>query len=264
MNLVKDSAIVIQGADLGESDRLITFLTSRRGRLRAVAKGARRSRKRFLNALEPCTLLRIATAPSRREGGLSRLDSAEIVNNYPGIRSSATRFMLACLCCELACLWVQEEENENRAFSLMRWYLDSISTSPFPMRETLVFKTRLLAIAGYRQSWDRCSACGGPPRGTGIRYSIEQGGFRCAKCAGRGASAHVTVSAGTLRYLALMDTSKLDAMPRIRMSEATSAEAWNLLSALHCHHLQRTPRSYSAMPAELRGYAAPRSAAQSG
>ena len=84
----------------------------------------------------------------------------------------------------------------------------------------------------------------------------------CAKCAGRGMPSQVSVSAGTLRYLALMDTSRLDAMPRFRMSEAASAEAWNLLAALHCHHLQRTPRSYSVMPPELSGYAARTAVAQ--
>ncbi len=247
MKVIKDSAIVVAGMDMGESDRIITFLSLRHGKIKAVAKGAKRSRKRFLNALEPCTLLDITVVPSRRSGGgLGRLDSADIRESYPAIRASVNNFMLACLCCELSHMWVPEGDVHRDIFELFQWYLDNLAACSSPVMITLVFKTRLLTLAGYGQQWDRCVKCGGIPRGRKVRFSIRAGGYICSRCCQPGHSEHI-LSAGTLRSLAFMASSDLSAMNRFRMGKTAVEEAWRILGLLHCHHLQRSPLSYSVL-----------------
>ncbi len=244
MKLIEDSAIVVGGRDLGESDLLVTLVTGEHGKERVVAKGARRSRKRFLNALEPCTLLRARIAPSRTSSGLSRLDSVEIIESYPSIRASAETFMLACLCCELSELWSKEGDSSPALFNLFKWYLDGISdkTSDVLMC-TIAFKTRLLTISGYRQIWDRCAICGGKPRGAKVSFSIDQGGCICDDCSPETGTAHM-LAAGTLRSVAYMDEARYHALGRLKMGSIAMKEAWKLLSALHRYYLQRTPMSY--------------------
>ncbi len=250
MKFIKDSAIVVAGRDLGESDMLITFITREHGKMKAVAKGARRSRKRFLNALEPCTLLDFRIVPSR-SSGLGRLDSVEVSENYPAIRSSATCFMFASLCCELSDLWIHENDQAPELFKLFQWYLESIDReSTNALRHTLAFKTRLLAIAGYRQAWDRCVICGTNPRGSKVGFGIDQGGCVCSSCRAEGMLLK-DVSTGTLRSLAYLDSSGLPALDRLKMTRVSMKEAWQLLLALHRHLLQRTPNSYNVLNSTL-------------
>ncbi len=255
MELIEDSAIVVAGRDMGESDRLMTFVTSHHGKIRAVAKGARRSKKRFLNALEPCTLIGIKAVPPRTPGHLCRLDSAEIIESYPAIRASVDNFMLASLCCELADLWVQEEDPHEDIFELLNWFLKETCLGSSGLMGTLVFKTRLLSMAGYRQEWTKCVKCGIIPQGTRINFSMKTGGCLCTTCHGDSNTTD-TVSAGTLRSLAFMDRAGLTAIPRLKMGKAAMNEAWHLLAALHRYHLQRAPRSYSVMGEVIRKYLA--------
>lgn len=245
MEIIEDSAIVISGRDLGESDRLMTFITRCHGKVRAVAKGARRSRKRFLNALEPCTMLDIRVVPARTTG-LGRLDSAEITESYPAIRGSVKKFMLASLCCELADLWVQEGDAHGDIFDLLQWYLCTMSEESSGVMTTLVFKTRILSMAGYRQAWDHCVRCGAGIDGTSINFSMETGGCICASCSS-GNGTGQNIAAGTLKSLAFMDSQRLSGVSRLRMGRTAMNEAWQLLARLHCHHLRRAPMSYSVL-----------------
>ena len=250
MEIINDSAIVVAGRDLGESDRLMTFITMRYGKVRAVAKGARRSRKRFLNALEPCTSLIIRVIPPRT-AGLGRLDSAEITESYPSIRASVESFMLASLCCELTNLWVREGDSHSDIFDLFQWYLHEIDTDSSGIMSTLVFKTRLLSMAGYSQVWDRCVRCGAVPRGMQVSFSMDKGGCICSSCSAGNGTVH-TVAAGTLRSLAFVDTAGSAGASRLRMGKTAMNEAWHLLAGLHRYHLQQGPMSYSVLDEVIR------------
>ncbi len=245
METIEDAAIVVAGRDLGESDRLMTFISMRHGKVRAVAKGARRSRKRFLNALEPCTMLNIRVVPPRATG-LGRLDGAEIVESYPAIRGSVKKFMLASLCCELADMWVQEEDPHSDIFGLLQWYLSTLSSNASGLMATLVFKTRILSMAGYRQVWDQCARCGARIQGGCINFSMKSGGCICESCGSdKGTGQHV--AAGTLKSLAFIDNVQLSGISRLKMGRTAQNEAWQLLARLHCHHLRRAPMSYSVL-----------------
>jgi DNA repair protein RecO (recombination protein O) len=245
MEIVEDFAIVVAGRDLGESDRLMTFITRRHGKVRAVAKGARRSRKRFLNALEPCTRLLIRVVPPRTTG-LGRLDSAEITESYPAIRASVEKFMLASLCCELADLWVREGDAHSDIFDLLQWYMGMMSGNTSGLMNTIVFKTRILSMAGYGQTWDQCVRCGAGLTGPDISFSMETGGCICSSCGTENEKGY-RVTAGTVKSLAFLDSVELSGVSRLRMGRTAMDEAWRLLAGLHRYHLRRTPMSYSVL-----------------
>jgi DNA repair protein RecO (recombination protein O) len=244
--IFKSPAFVISGQDLGESDRLITFYTMARGKIRGIAKGAKRSRRRFVNALEPFTMLNLSMVPHRTTG-LNRIDSTEILDNFPPLRNKIDCYIMASLCCELVNLWTKENDPQEDLFKLLRWCLDSLNEGFLPRKTTLFFKTLLLALAGYAPDFDLCLLCKRPPIGNHVFFKLHAGGFICNECRKSGGKTH-KISLGTLKSLRHIQNRSLDSLHRLTMTDAVLEEAWSLIKSLHCHHLEQVPASYKLLP----------------
>ncbi len=249
--VLKSPAFVISGQDLGESDRLITFYTLASGKARGIAKGAKRSRRRFVNALEPFTLIYLCLVLPRTTG-LNRIDSTEIVDSFPFLRHRIDCYVMASLCCELVNLWTREGDPQEDLFRLLRWYFDSLKERSSTKKTTLYFKTKLLALAGYAPNWDLCLLCKKPPNGARVTFRLHDGGFVCSKCRNTDKAVH-TISLGTLRTLGHIQKGSLYNLHRLSIADAALEEAWSLIRSLHCHHLQRTPASYEVLSRLGRG-----------
>ena len=100
MAVRRDEAIILRTRDYSESDRLITFFTRKQGQLTGIAKGARRSKKRFVHTLEPCSHVDV-TYVDRPTSGLVRLDASELKNAFIALRSDIARLGYASLSCEI-------------------------------------------------------------------------------------------------------------------------------------------------------------------
>ncbi len=244
-DIFKSPAFVISGQDLGESDRLITFYTMARGKVRGIAKGAKRSRRRFVNALEPFTMLNLSLALPRTTG-LNRIDSTEILDNFPHLRHEVECYIMASLCCELINLWTKEDDPQEDLFKLLRWYLNSLNEGFHPRKTTLFFKTLLLALAGYAPDFDQCLLCKKPPMGDHVVFKLHAGGFICSGCRKAEEKTH-KISLGTLKSLRYIQKGPLDNLHRLTMTDAVLEEAWSLMKSLHCHHLEQVPASYVAV-----------------
>ncbi|NDY42854.1 DNA repair protein RecO [Dissulfurirhabdus thermomarina] len=238
------SAIVIGGRDLGESDRLVTLFTLEAGKTRVVAKGAKRSRRRFLNALEPFTRICARVAPPRTSG-LGRLDGADVLASPPDFAARFEAYPHAALCGELADLWFREGDPQPGAYRLLDDLVRALAApGADPARLSLWFQARVLALAGYGPTWDRCPRCGRPAAGVDLPFSLEGGGPVCCR---PGEDPALRVSAGTLRTLSHLAAKPMERLDRLRISPATLEEGLRLLRRLHCHHLQRMPASYRVL-----------------
>ena len=243
--IFKSPAFVISGQDLGESDRLITFYTMDRGKVRGIAKGAKSSRRRFVNALEPFTMLNLSLALPRTTG-LNRIDSTEILDNFPSLRHNVECYIMASLCCELVNLWTKENDPQEDLFKLLRSCLNSLNENLCPRKTTLFFKTMLLALAGYAPNFDQCLFCKKPPMGDNVFFKLHAGGFICSGCRKAGGKTH-KISLGTLKSLRYIQKGPFDKLHRLIMTDAVLEEAWSLIKSLHCHHLERVPVSYASV-----------------
>jgi DNA repair protein RecO (recombination protein O) len=241
----KSPAIVITARDMGESDRLVTFFTLTGGKVRGVAKGAKRSRHRFVNALEPFTFLRLCLVPSRTNG-LGRVDSVEIEESFPLLRHQVNAYGMASLCCELVDLWTREGDTHRELFSLLLWLLHSLKDVSSTKKTTLIFKTKLLALSGFGPDWENCLLCKEPLAGKNGGIWVHEGGFACGAC--RKTAVKVpAITLGVLRSLGHMQNRPVRELDRLSISEPTLTAAWSLMQRLHCHHLQRTPASYKVL-----------------
>lgn len=82
---LKGEAITLNSFDFQESDRIITFFSKELGKRRAIAKGARRSKKRFVGNLEPLSHINFICHFNQKTG-LLRLEEANLINPFKNLK----------------------------------------------------------------------------------------------------------------------------------------------------------------------------------
>jgi len=125
MHAEKIQAFVLSTLDYGDSDRVVSLFSLEHGRIKAFARGAKKSRKRFGAALE--TFARIETQVRFKEG-LSTLLQADIITVYPGIRADLGRIAHALYACELVEAMTPEGQPLPRLYRLFAAWLDRMET----------------------------------------------------------------------------------------------------------------------------------------
>jgi DNA repair protein RecO (recombination protein O) len=204
VGLYRDDGIVLRTQDLGEADRIITVLTRRTGRIRAVGKGVRRTKSRFGARLEPFTHVDLLLYEGRSLDIVTQADSlraygAPLTADYP--RYTAGVAML-----ETAERFTPEERQPaQRQFLLMVGGLRALGEGEHVPRLVLdAFLLRSLAVAGYAPALEECAVCGSPEVSAdgGLRaFAIAAGGLTCRSCRPAGAatpSAHTVALMGSL------------------------------------------------------------------
>lgn len=177
-------AIVLRTFDQGESDRLVHLYTEHLGRVSALARGARRSRRRFPGLLEIFALLRVQLVESPRTSIL-RLDAAGLERAAEGIPSDLGRYAIACQLLEILDRFTAEHEANPELFRFAAGVLEVLDDeTPDPLLALLVL-SKTLARMGYRPQLVVCGECGrglGAGAGT-VAFAPRHGGAVCARCA---------------------------------------------------------------------------------
>jgi len=244
-------AIVIGVKDYGESDKIVTFYSLSRGRMAGIAKGAKRSLKRFVNKLELFSLLELFFSDSR-SSSLVRLDQADLLDPFPALRENYDRYTAAALICELTFHWTRENDPDPNLFSLLAWSLKNIEDLKRPAPWGVVlFQIKMLTLLGYQPDLNGCTECGSlSPRKAPYRFSSARNGLVCTPCArpdNRFETACLPISLSTSRFLHKaqeMDTSML---PRLRFSREAVEESIALLRSYSSTILQRDINSWDQL-----------------
>lgn len=141
-------AIVLSTLDYGESDRIVSLFSLELGRIKAFAKAARASRKRFAGSLEPGNRLELTL--QLRHDGLSRLELVEATRSHPGLRSSLESLSLALYGCELVEALTPEGHPLPRLYRLLTALLNHLDQGRATLADRRFFEINLLNILGYR------------------------------------------------------------------------------------------------------------------
>ncbi|WP_185244832.1 DNA repair protein RecO [Citrifermentans bremense] len=147
MRKAEAEGIVLRLTDFGEADRIVTFFTLEQGKLQGVARGAKRSKKRFAGALEAFAHLKLQL---QLGGSLTTLSSADIVSIFPGIRADLVKIGCAAYACELVERLTPDEEPAPRLFRLLYCYLERLDQAPPSPSDRRFFAVNLLKILGYQ------------------------------------------------------------------------------------------------------------------
>jgi DNA repair protein RecO (recombination protein O) len=238
----RTDAIVLRLLDYGESDRIVTFCTAGYGKIKGIAKGARRSRKRFANVLEPfcCSHLLFSR---RGQENLALIDASEVISHFPLIRSDLEKTLSASYLIDLTDQFTPDEKKSEAIFKLLHDFLFLIEECPAAESILRFFEIRLLRLSGYDPVLDHCLVCKKPiGKETLYRFSTADGGLTCTSCRPGGADS-IPVSLGTIRTLLLGREAEIDRLGRILLSVQSADESRQLLANFIRHILGRELKS---------------------
>jgi len=210
-----DSGVVLQVRDLGDSDLLVDLLTLRHGRIRSLAKHARRSKQRFVNTLEPFSILEVRLRWPRRPDAMVILADAELRQANLNLRFAPDRFLAAELARELLIAFSGPQEQEPAMFHVAGWVFDALHRGVSGSLALLVLLVRLLAISGYGLAFDRCGRCRSTGVDGGLALLPEHGVLLCSACRRASGRRGIDLSPRALKAMAAMGSWPLDRLERL-------------------------------------------------
>jgi DNA repair protein RecO (recombination protein O) len=179
---VKTEAIVLRSIRYGEADRILHLYSSARGRIGAIAKGARKPKSRFGGRLEPFFRLDLMLHEGRSD--LMTVTSATTVEGYPRLRSSGAALTAGARACDAVLRLLDSAEPNPPAYNLLCRYLaqldDPTETRAAALETALSFRLKLALAAGFAPELASCASCGEAEHLVG--FSGAAGGVVCASC----------------------------------------------------------------------------------
>lgn len=225
MALYRDEGVVLRVQKLGEADRIITLLTKRHGRVRAVAKGVRRTRSKFGATVEPFSHVDVQMYEGR---SLDIVTQAESITSYgEQLVHDYGRYTAGTAVLETAeRLTAEEGEPSLRLFLLVLGALRALNERD-PSLVLDAFLLRAMSVSGYAPALEECARCAAP--GPHRSFSVPAGGIVCATCRPPGAS---TPNPAALTLMSSLLEGDWEA------AEATDQRARRDASGLTAAHLQ--------------------------
>jgi DNA repair protein RecO (recombination protein O) len=231
MALYRDHGIVVRTYKLGEADRIVSFVTERHGKVRAVAKGVRKTKSKFGARLEPTSHVALQLYEGRE---LDIVTQAESVDHFRPIRNDLDRLTRAVTMLEAADQISLEREPNAAVYRMLLGALRSLAERNSPL-VVAGFHWKLLALEGFRPVVDECVTCG---RTDGlVAFDPTEGGLLCTDHR-RG----TRVSPDAVALLQDILGGRLTAALDAPMSAATH-EVDHLATRVMEHHLERRLRS---------------------
>lgn len=178
---LKTEAVVLRSIRYGEADRILHLYSAQRGRIGAIAKGARKPRSRFGGRLEPFFRLDMLLHEGR--GELLTVTGVSTVDGYPRLRSSGAALGAAARACDAVLRLLDSAEPNPPAYNLLCRYLALLDDPVSPnaaLEAALSFRLKLALAAGFAPELASCARCGEADRLVG--FSGAAGGVVCAAC----------------------------------------------------------------------------------
>jgi DNA repair protein RecO (recombination protein O) len=173
--LYRDRGVVLRTYKLGEADRIIVLLTRGRGKVRAVAKGVRKTKSRFGGRLEPASHVDLLLYEGRGELGI--VSQAEVVDAFRPLRDDLDRLGRAVAMLEAADQLALEQQANPRLYEMLVGALRTLAQQDAPLVAP-GFLLKALALEGVRPQVETCVACGS--EGPLVSWAMEEGGLRCS------------------------------------------------------------------------------------
>lgn len=240
----KSDALLLRVIDYGETSKIATFFSRERGKMAAIAKGAKRRGSALNGVIEPLTRVEIVCVKRRDSAALHTLAELDVRETYRGARQDLRRLYAATYVVEFLRELLPEEDPHPDLYDHAAASLSRIAAAPPEGTGLLViaFEARALELLGLFPSLGACVDCGGAAddRDGARRFAPARGGIVCAACAARDRTARET-SAGALHALELFGRDPEKAA-RVRLAAGQREELRGLLDACIAAHLNRPLR----------------------
>jgi DNA repair protein RecO (recombination protein O) len=174
--LYRDQGVVLRTYKLGEADRIVSFVTLGHGKVRAVAKGVRKTKSRFGGRLEPMTHLALQFYEGRE---LDIVTQAETIDHFRAVRDDLDRVTRATTLLEAVDQVAQEGEPNPRLYQMLVGALRALAAGNAPLLVPAFF-WKLLSLEGAHPLLEQCASCGSD--GPFEAFDFAEGGVLCRDC----------------------------------------------------------------------------------
>ena len=233
--LYRDEGIVLRTIKLGEADRIVTFFTAETGKVRAVAKGVRKSGSRFGARLDPGSHVALQCYRGR---DLDVVTQVETIDAFRSVREDYDSLVHAAAMFEVVDQFSPDREPNPSLFRMLLGALKTLNATPSPV-VTPAFFWKALALEGFAPLLDACVRCG-KSGGDFLALDVAEGGVLCVEC---GALGGRRISPEALTLLALLLGGGL----HLVMADPPATEVITEVEILGIHaieyHLERRMRS---------------------
>lgn len=239
MPLYRAQALVLRTYPLGESDRIVVFLTRDRGKKRGVAKAARRSQRRFGGALEPLTRVRVEYVEKETRELVSLHYADPMASPLAAGDPEALHYVG--YFAELIDAWSPDNDANDALFRLGCATLDALAGGAPAQALARYFEYWVLRLQGVYPPIDACAACGTALAARGAVLDADDQRLRCRECGGarRGA----TLSPAALGFLRRAAGTAPTALAGVPFDPQAARELEAVHRRLMVAHLDREPRS---------------------
>jgi DNA repair protein RecO (recombination protein O) len=245
-------AIVLRSWPFGESDKIVSFLTEGHGKLTGIAKGAKRSKKRFVNSLEPFSVVNLSFQ-ERSRTSLAFILGCELQKSYKNLIASLEKIAFAAYCVEITDGLIGEREENRLVFNHLKSSLSYLETEQTSATFLIRFELKLLSLTGYQPFLASCRSCGLPQRGINeaLRtaqprwyFSLRDGGILCTGCS-KLRKEIVPLSSETLEVMIDLQQQSNSAFEDVRLSAPVLRQIRSAIVRFIQFQLNREIRSAS-------------------
>jgi DNA repair protein RecO (recombination protein O) len=231
----KVEAVVLRHSDWGEADRLLGLFTQEKGKLRVIAKGARKIRSRKAGHLEPFTRVTLMLA---RSHDMPIVTQAETVDAYQPLREDLMKTGYASYVIELLDRFTYEEGENPALYHLLVDTLARLAAETDAWLPVRYYEVQLLDVLGYRPELSYCTGCHAEIHPEDQFFSADAGGVLCPNC-GPGRPGARPVSMEALKYFRHFQRSAYAQASRARPTLPAQAELEALLQYYLTYLLER-------------------------
>ena len=233
--------LVLKSAPLGEAGLMATIYTRDMGKLKALARGARKPASKMVGHLEPLNLVHLSLASSR-QGGMDTVTQAQILDSHAGLKADLEGISRAVYVSELADGFGAEGSRNPGLYDLLLDTMRALREHSNPEMALRYFELHVLKCSGFMPELYQCVDCRRPPEPGKHRFSPELGGVLCSDCTPAGPRI-MGLSLPAMKVLRFIDRAALGDLPRLCIDAALQEELKSVLTTTLKYWLDREIRS---------------------
>jgi DNA repair protein RecO (recombination protein O) len=182
MGLHKDTAMILSTRAFGESDKIVRFFAVNEGRLTGIAKGGKKSQKRFMNTLEPFNCVRIEFF-EKASASMVRIENADLEESNNGLEVDLKKVCIASFFSEFVDRMTREKERNESLFNTLKTVITQTKRVELTYGDILYYELQMLDHLGYLPNFVHCVHCGIElAEVERLCFSREKGGTVCPAC----------------------------------------------------------------------------------
>jgi len=177
----KTEAINLKTSPFGEADKILTLFTREYGKIKAIAKGARRPGSKFGGRLEILAHNQFLLASGR---DLDVVTQCETINSFYDIRKNQDKLASSIYLIKLVDGSTVEGQKNSRLFDILLYSLKLLEEGTIPKVLTKIFEIKLIDVEGFFPVLDRCVKCSkgikvAPKK---VKFNLTLKGILCSGC----------------------------------------------------------------------------------